>query len=269
MLRRSAAAAAKDTNACRREAGGVGSELLRRAVVHRLPLHRLGQARVGLGNERDGGVGGKAAHLLQHLRRAGGAVQPEGVHPHALHDDQGGQHVGAREGAAVLVAGKGDPHRPIRHALAGQYRRPGLGHGHGGLNEEEVHPRRRQGSRLLGIDGHQLLKAALPEGGDEQPRGGHVPRHQSAAAGSLPGQLHQPAVVVRHLPEDTVLLQPHPVGPEGGGDQHLAARRHITPLELQQGLRVAEHPLLRVRAGGHAPLIQLGAGGSVQQDGQG
>ena len=122
-------------------------------------------------------------------------------------------------------------------------------------------------NRFEEASGMMLADVSVIEGLEKPDN--HVPRHQSAAAGSLPGQLHQPAVVVRHLPEDTVLLQPHPVGPEGGGDQHLAAGRHITPLELQQGLRVAEQPLLRARAGGHAPLIQLGAGGSVQQDGQG
>ena len=44
---------------------------------------------------------------------------------------------------------------------------------------------------------------------------------------------------------------------------------HIAPLELQQGLRVFQGPLLGASPLGHAPLLQFGAGGPIHQNGQG
>ena len=172
-----AAAAAEDAHARIRHFSGQGGKLRRRAVVHRLPVKDLGKSRVGLCNEGYSCIFPQPFELHQHLFGAGGAVQAEGVRPHALQNHQGGGHIRAAEGAPVLIAGEGDKNRLPADAFYRKQRRPGLRHGHHGLNDEQVHPGLFQGGGLLGVDVHQLLKAGLPQGIKEQSCGGNVSGH--------------------------------------------------------------------------------------------
>ena len=212
----------------------------------------------------------EAGELLLSHRRVH-AVETEGGHAHALHDDGAGQHVGAGGGPPLVVAIAGHQDGPV--AAAGladaQNRRPGLRHGHDALHQEEVHPRRAEDGGLPGVELHQLLEGGLPVGGDGLARGPQVSGHQGLFLRRLPGEGGQPPVVVLHLPGQAEGLQGALVAADGGGDQHVGAGAHIGPLELQQGLRMCQGPLRGAGAGGHAPLLQLGAGGAVHQKGQG
>ena len=58
-----------------------------------------------------------------------------------------------------------------------------------------------------------------------------------------------------------------PVGPEGGGVEHLAARVHIGALEAEKHLRVGEDPPLRGYPPGHPGGEEVRPGGSVQEQG--
>ena len=206
--------------------------------------------------------------LLRHRRVH--AVEAEGGHPHALHDDGAGQHVGAAGGAALLVAVAGHQDGPAAARLPdAQHRRPGLGHGHDALHQEQVHPRPLQGGGLLGVEAHQHLEGGLSIGRDGVERGAQIPGHQSAACRRLPGQAGQAGIVLLHPVGQSEFLQGAPIGPQGRSHQHLGARLHIGALELQQGLRVLQGPLLGTGAQGHAAFLQLGTGGAVHQKRQG
>ena len=258
-----AAAAAEDGRARLEHVGHPADKLLRGAVIGGLAVYGDGHSGVGLGDEGHPGIVPQAAQLFQHLFRAGGAVQAEGADPHALEHHQRGGHVGARQAAPALVAGEGDEDGPVADAADGQHGGPGVGQGHHGLHHEQVHPRLLQPGGLLGIDVHQLLKGGLPQRGQEQTRGGDVPGHPGPALHRLLRQGGQPPVILRRLVENAPLLQLLPVGPEGGGIHHLAARLDIAALNVLDAVRVVQHPLLGAHVALIAPLLQLGPGGTV------
>ena len=150
------------------------------------PSSSAWQAGGGLGDQGNAGVGGEAAELLQYHLGSVAAVQAKRGDTHALHDDKGGQHIGAGKGASVLVAGKGHKDRLIRNAADGQHRGTGLGHGHAGLDDKEVHPCQLQSQGLLGIDGGQHLKGVIAKGGEGLAGGTQVAGHQRPAVGGFP-----------------------------------------------------------------------------------
>ena len=80
-----AAAAAKDADPGLGHGFHAAGEALRRAVVHRLAIHDLRDAGIGLGDQGHTGNFMQPLQLHQHLLRANGAVQAKGVGPHTLH----------------------------------------------------------------------------------------------------------------------------------------------------------------------------------------
>ncbi len=90
------------------------------------------------------------------------------------------------------------------------------------------------------------------------------PARSAPAAGGLLRQGCQTAVIVLRAVENAVLLQLAAVGTEGGGIQHLAAAGHIAALDVDDGVRMVQRPLLGADVACIAALLQLGAGGTVQ-----
>ena len=96
-----------------------------------------------------------------------------------------------------------------------------------------------------------------------------IPGHQGPARRGLAGERGEAPIVLLQMPLQSKSLQRAPVGPQRRGHQHAGPCLHIAPLELQQGLRVFQGPLLGASPLGHAPLLQFGAGGPIHQNGQG
>ena len=64
------------------------------------------------------------------------------------------------------------------------------------------------------------------------------------------------------------LLQFLTVCAEGRGVNHLTARICVAPLDVLNGLRMGEHPLLGADIAFKAALLQLRSGGAVQNQGK-
>ena len=263
-----AAAAAEDADPGLGHGFHAAGEALRRAVVHRLAVHDLRDAGIGLGDQGNTSNFMQPLQLRQHFLRTNGAVQAKGVDPHALHHLQGSHHIAAGEGAALGVAGEGDEHRLAADALHRQQRRTGLCQGHHGLDHKEIHPGVFQSRRLLGVDFQQFCKAGRPQGIEQQPGGGNIPRHPGPVPGGLAAQAYQSLVVFLHLAKEAMLLQLHPVCTKGGGIDHPAARRNVGPLNLQNRIGMLQYPALGTFLAGIAPLLQLCSGGAVQYQGK-
>ena len=263
-----AAAAAEDHDAAGQHVGHQRDELLRRAVVHRPAVHNGGHTRVGLGDQGDAGVLPQAPELGQHLLRPGGAVQAEGIDAHALQHGEGGGDVGTGDAAAVPVAGERDENGLVGDGADGQHGGPCIGQGHHRLNDIEIDAGLLQTGHLLGVGIHQIVEGRAAQRGEEQTGGSQIARQQRPPAGRLPGKGGQTAVIIGSLTGDAVLRQLHGVAAEGGGVQHLTAGGHIVPLNGADGLRVGQCPLLGADIAGVAALLQLGAGGAVQNKGE-
>ena len=268
MCRCGAAAAAEHRHAGAQHVRDQGDKFLRCAVVDGFAVHDLRHSGVGLGDKRHAGVLAQTAQLGQHLLRPRRAVQTEGVDAHALQHHQRRRHIAAGDAAAVLIAGEGDKNRLVADAAHRQHRGAGVGQRHHSLDDEQIHTGAFQAGGLLGVDIHQLLEGHVAQRGEERAGGGDVSRPQRPAAGGLLRQGCQTAVIVLRAVEDAVLLQLAPVGAEGGGVQHLAAAVHIAALDVDDGLRVLQCPLLGAHIAGIAALLQLGAGGTVQYQGK-
>ena len=268
MLRRGAAAAAEDHDAGGQHVRHQRGELLRRAVVHRLAVHDGGHAGVGLGDQGDAGVLPQAAELGQHLVRPRRAVETEGVDAHALQYQQGGGDVGAGDAAAILVAGKGDEDGLGGDAAHGQHGGTGVGQGHHGLNDVQVHTGGFQSGCLLGVGVHQLVEGGAAQRGQKQAGGRQVSGQQGLAVRGLTGQVRQTAVIGGGVLRYAVLRQLHGIAAEGGGVEHLAAGGHVIALDGQDAVRMGQHPLLRADVAGVAALLQLRTGGTVQNKGK-
>ena len=259
-----AAAAAEHGHAGGQKFRHQGGEFLAGAAVDRLAILDDGHTGIGLGDQGDPGIFPQALQLEKYLLRAGGAVQAKGVDAHALQDHQRRGDVGAGDAAAVFVTGEGDEDRLVADAADGQHRRTGVGEGHHGLDNEQVHAGAFQTGGLLGVDVHQLLEGHVAQRGEERAGGGHIACPQGLALHRLGGQFRQTAVVVGGAVEQAGLLQLAAVGTEGGGVDHLAAGGHIAALDVDDGVRMVQCPLLGADVACIAALLQLGAGGTVQ-----
>ena len=65
-----------------------------------------------------------------------------------------------------------------------------------------------------------------------------------------------------------MFLQIHTIRPECGGIHHLRAKGRVAALHLCDSLRMLQHPRLGALPRAKASLLQLGAGGSIQQQGK-
>ena len=267
VLHIGATAAAEDTHAALCHLFHIGGKLFRGAVINGLPIHHLRHTGIGLCDQRDRCVFLQPAQLSHHLVRAGGAVETEGIHAHSLQNHQRSGHIRSGKGLSVLVTGKGDKHRLSADAFDCQHRRAGLRQRHLGLDHKEIHAGLFHGRHLFGIDLHQILKGGVTQRIHEFPGGGDISRHPGAVTHRILADGHQLFIVFRHLVENTVTLQFGAVGTECGSVHHLAAGFNVTVLHLRDHLGVLQDPILRADAAVKAPLLQLGAGGSVQNQG--
>ena len=151
--------------------------------------------------------------------------------------------------------------------LDGQQGGTGLGEGHHGLDDEQIHPGLLQCLCLLGVDLHQFLKGGIPQRVQEFARGSDVTGHKGLLAHGGTGDAHQLFVVCGHLIENAVALQLHPVGAEGGSIDHPASGGEVGVLNVVDGFGVLQHPLLGADGAVKALLLQLSAGGAVQNQG--
>ena len=263
-----AAAAAEDGHPCLQKFRHQGREFLRRAVIYRLAVHDLGHPGVGLGDQRHPCIFPQPLQLRQHLPGPGGAVEAESVDAHALEHRQRRCNVRSGDAAAIFIAGKSDQYGLFADITHSQHRCPGIGQGHHGLDDIQVYPGLLQACRLIRINVHQLLKGRLAHGRQKQPGGGEIPGYQGPALCRLFREFRQAAVIVRSFVEDPVLLQLLAVGTKAGAVEHLAPGLHIPALDIRNGLRVGQHPLLGTYVAGKAPFLQLGARSAVQDQGE-
>ena len=73
-------------------------------------------------------------------------------------------------------------------------------------------------------------------------------------------------IVLRHLIKDAVFLQLDPVGPKSRGVQHVTSGFDVVVVQIRNGIRVFQHPLLCADAAPVAPFLKLGPRGAVQQN---
>ena len=258
---RGRAAAAAEQRDAQVQAGGQGRrEGLRSHVV--VAVHRVRQARVGLGDHRQAGV---FAYLFQHGSqhiRPQGAVEADGVRPQALQRPGHGGHGAAGEGAAPGLKGHGDEGRQVRVLLHRQQRRLGLVQVRHGLDDRQVRSGPGTGLRHLPEQVVGPLKGQAAHGLQQLSQGADVQRHQGPAPHGLFCQLHRRRDDLVHRVAGPLQLQA--VGAEGIRIHHLAAGIHIFLVHGAQQRRLRQIQQLRLAAGGQSPLLEHGAHGAVQ-----
>ena len=228
-----------------------------------MAVHRVGQARVGLGHHRQAGVPTQLRQQRRQLVGAQRAVQTHGVGPQPLQCPGHGGHGAAGEGAASLVKGHGDEDRQVCVLLDGQQRRLGLIQVRHGLDGHQVRP------GLLSGHGHlteQLigpLKGQAAHGFQQLTQGAHVqghpdaqPRHRLFGDGDGGGDDLVHAVAGA--------LEFQAVGTEGVGVDHLAACVRVFLIDGVQQLRLRQIQQLGLASRRQAPLLEHGAHGAVQ-----
>ena len=189
IRRGGAAAAAGQAHALPHQGRRLRGELLRRHVVDRPAVLLPGQSRVGFQQHRHGGP----AQVLPHHRGQGpgaqGAVDADGVGPHALQHGRHGRRGGAGHEFAVLAVGVGDEHRQITVLLGGQQCRLGLVAVVHGLDQNEVRAVFHAQAHGLGEGRHRVLEVQVTVG-LQQPRRGRcpMPRTSPAFRWSCPGR---------------------------------------------------------------------------------
>ena len=106
VFRRGAAAAADHRDpVVRDEPGVVLCQLLRGEVVMHAPFHHRWQAGVGQYRDRDAAALGEVAQVFAHLRRSGGAVEPDDVGAECLHGGEGRAYLSSHEHAPGRLDG--------------------------------------------------------------------------------------------------------------------------------------------------------------------
>ena len=97
-------------------------------------------------------------------------------------------------------------------------------------------------------------------------QGGEISGYQTAG-GCRAGQLHQPGIDFFRPVCQIFPFQGNGLGLKGGGVKHPASGFGILPLQVGEGLGIVQNPLLGAAASGHSGLLQVGAGGTVQEHG--
>ena len=210
------------------------------------------QSGAGLGDQGHLRIGQGLLQLFPR-RRYRAAVDPHSGGAQGLQGDDAGQQARPGQGTSFLVHRHGDKNRQA-----------------GGAGGQQGGPRLFEGDRLLLKDGDGLLHGEnrlillaiglQPAAGGRQIARDFAPRSRLATEGD------QAAVDRRRLLRQAEGGQPGPVGPEGGGGNHVAAGGRVPPLQLQQGFRVLQYPLFGTGAGWHAGGQQGRAGGAVHQE---
>ena len=172
VLRRGAAAAAdhRDAQLAHELAVELGQLVGVEVVVHG-PVDHRGQPGVGQAGHREGAVAGEVAERLEHLGRAGGAVEPDEVDAHGLEGAQGGTDLGAGQHGAGQFDGDlgldGQVHAGRLHGPAGAVDgRLGLQEVEDRLDDDEVDAALDEGRGLLLVGVPQVGVADLAEGGE-------------------------------------------------------------------------------------------------------
>ena len=241
---------------------GLG-EILRRQVV--MAVHRIGQARVGLGDHRQAGGGAHLLHHGQQLHRPQRAVHAHRVRPQALQRPGHGGHRASREGTPPLLEAHGHQGGQAGILLHRQQRGLGLvqvGHGFDG---GQVSPGLRPRHGDLPENIHRFLKRQRTQGLQQRANGPHVQPHQAIRA--LRGLSRGGHGGMHHLRYGVACVrQLQPVGPEGIGIDDAAPRVDVLPVDSLQQLRSVQRRQLRQLAGAQTALLQHGAHGAIQQD---
>ena len=285
VLGRRAAAAADDADA---ELGDVAAvelgQLRRGQVVVRLAVDDRRQAGVGQHADRQRGVLAEVAQVLLHLRRTGGAVDPEHVGAHRLH---------ARQDRADLAADEHPSGRLHRHlhlqrhlAPGGAHRPPARLHRRlhlqqvdARLDEEQVDAALREPGGLLLVGVAQVVERDVPEArqlGARPDRAGDVAR--PAVGGVVVGDLARQAgtgdVQLVRLLRDGVLVEHHAEAAEARRLQHVDAdvQERVVHRADDVGPGEAEHLVAALEAraaevvGGEVESLDERAEGTVEHD---
>ena len=221
--------------------GGVGLGV---HVVDRLAPFASGQARVGLEEQRGGGIRPEGLKHRGHLLGAQAAVDAEDVHPQALHQGHSRPGRAAGEelaGAVENQAGKDGQVTVFLHGHHGGLQLIQVAHG---LYQDAVCPCLGGGPGRLGKQVHCVFKIQVSVGLQQFARGAKI--STDVAVGD-PGLLHgRPDVGHRRghylgggEPIGGQLLA---VGPEGIGGNDPAARLQILAVDVLNCLRVLDTP---------------------------
>ena len=257
----------------------VGGEV----VVHG-PVDHRGQAGVGEAGHRKGRVAGQVAQRLEHLARAGGAVEPDEVDTHGLEGAQGGTDLGAGQHGAGQLDGHlgldGQVHAGGLHGPPGAVDgRLGLQEVEDRLDDDQVDAALDEGGGLLLVGVPQVGVPDLAEGGElgaGSDAAGHPPGpvRRGEVVGGPAGQRGRGQVELADPVALAVLGQDRGEGSEGVGLHHVAADLEERPVDPVDGVGPGDHQQLvaplEVRAaevvGGEVHQLEVGAHGAVEDD---
>ena len=177
-------------------------------------------------------------------------------------------HIRSAQRASLLVAGKGDENRLPADAAHGKNRGAGFGHGHHRLDHEQVHPGFLEGRGLLRVGLNQFLKADVSQRREEMPGRRDVSRDQRLPRGCPTGQRSQSEVKVLHRVPIPLGFQLDAVCTEGRRIDHIAPGLNVSPLNPPDHVRMFQDPGFRAVSPAEPVLLEFGAGGSVQNQGE-
>ena len=181
---------------------------------------------------------------------------------------QNGSGLPTGEQGAVGLHGEGVQHRPGPFQFGGRqdgFRLRGV---HQGLRRQQVRPAVQQTVNLPPVILHQFVKIRLVEAVHVHGQGGQISGHQSPLGGAA-GQGHQSRIDGFRLIAQIHPFQGDGLGLKCWGVEDVAACLPVGLLQGPEGFRVVQHPFLRAAAPGHPGLHEIGAGGSVENQGTG
>lgn len=167
---------------------------------------------------------------------------------------------GAQEREAVLPKGHGAHNGDVYLLFYGDEGGFGLQQVTHGLDDHQVGIGGGDGFALLAIERLALIHAHGSQWLQEGARGPHICRH--IAGPSPASQPHCPPIDLRHR---SLALKLAGVGPKGAGGDHVCAGFHIGPMDACHQLRILKKQQLRNCSRLHAPRLQHGPHGAVQQ----
>ena len=187
------------------------------------------------------------------------------VGPQAFQHPGHGRRGAAGEGAAVCVKAHGDEYGQSGIFLCSQQRRLGLVQVRHGFDHDQVRAVALPADHHFGKKIVSLLEGQRSQRLQQRAQRPHVQGGQRAGAlQGVPGGTQ--AGGNDFIGGMAGFFQLEPVGPEGVGVDHLAARGQVSPVHALDAFGLRQVPHLGVFPGTKSAALQHGSHGAVQQD---